>query len=79
MYFCLLLISFKICIYEDFSYACFINCLATSNVGAGDQKPDYEFNVWTQPDCAGTSYENRNRSYQNSHLFHIEVFLYKIY
>lgn len=23
--------------------------------------PDYEFNVWTQPDCAGTEYENGNR------------------
>jgi len=32
-----------------------------SNVGASDQKPDCEFNVWTKPDCAGTSYENRNR------------------
>ncbi|XP_032441841.1 cytosolic carboxypeptidase-like protein 5 isoform X4 [Xiphophorus hellerii] len=25
--------------------------------------PDYEFNVWTQPDCAGTEYENGNRSW----------------
>lgn len=23
--------------------------------------PDYEFNVWTQPDCAGTEHENGNR------------------
>lgn len=23
--------------------------------------PDYEFNVWTQPDCAGTEQENGNR------------------
>lgn len=23
--------------------------------------PDYEFNVWTQPDCAGTENENGNR------------------
>jgi len=47
----------------------FINCSVTSNVGAGDQKPDYEFNVWTKPDCAGTSYENRNRCCQNHHIF----------
>ncbi|XP_071385968.1 cytosolic carboxypeptidase-like protein 5 [Centroberyx affinis] len=25
--------------------------------------PDYEFNVWTQPDCAGTEQENGNRSW----------------
>uniref|UniRef100_A0A3Q2QCU3 Cytosolic carboxypeptidase-like protein 5 n=1 Tax=Fundulus heteroclitus TaxID=8078 RepID=A0A3Q2QCU3_FUNHE len=25
--------------------------------------PDYEFNVWTQPDCVGTEYENGNRSW----------------
>ncbi|XP_029902487.1 cytosolic carboxypeptidase-like protein 5 isoform X2 [Myripristis murdjan] len=25
--------------------------------------PDYEFNVWTQPDCAGTENENGNRSW----------------
>ncbi|KAM3860913.1 cytosolic carboxypeptidase-like protein 5 [Diretmus argenteus] len=24
---------------------------------------DYEFNVWTQPDCAGTEHENGNRSW----------------
>lgn len=23
--------------------------------------PDHEFNVWTQPDCAGTEHENGNR------------------
>lgn len=23
--------------------------------------PDYEFSVWTQPDCAGTEHENGNR------------------
>lgn len=26
--------------------------------------PEYEFNVWTQPDCGGTEHENGNR-YQN--------------
>uniref|UniRef100_A0A8C8FPV1 Cytosolic carboxypeptidase-like protein 5 n=1 Tax=Oncorhynchus tshawytscha TaxID=74940 RepID=A0A8C8FPV1_ONCTS len=25
--------------------------------------PDYEFNVWTRPDCAGTEHENGNRSW----------------
>ncbi|XP_053193254.1 cytosolic carboxypeptidase-like protein 5 [Scomber japonicus] len=25
--------------------------------------PDYEFNVWTQPDCAGSEHENGNRSW----------------
>ncbi|XP_064605569.1 cytosolic carboxypeptidase-like protein 5 isoform X2 [Liolophura sinensis] len=28
-----------------------------------DVKPDYEVNVWTNPDCAGTPYENGNRSW----------------
>ncbi|ESP05628.1 hypothetical protein LOTGIDRAFT_102525 [Lottia gigantea] len=28
-----------------------------------DLKPDYEYNVWTKPDCAGTEYENGNRSW----------------
>ncbi|KAI8787445.1 cytosolic carboxypeptidase-like protein 5 isoform X1 [Biomphalaria glabrata] len=28
-----------------------------------DIKPDYEFNVWTSPDCAGTEFENPNRSW----------------
>jgi len=40
----------------------FNNYVVGGNVGTGDQKPDYEFSVWTKPDCAGTSYENRNRS-----------------
>ncbi|XP_073669802.1 cytosolic carboxypeptidase-like protein 5 isoform X3 [Paramisgurnus dabryanus] len=26
-------------------------------------KPDYEFNVWTKPDCADTEFENGNRSW----------------
>lgn len=26
-------------------------------------KPDYEFNVWTKPDCANTEFENGNRSW----------------
>ncbi|XP_061668017.1 cytosolic carboxypeptidase-like protein 5 isoform X2 [Syngnathoides biaculeatus] len=30
--------------------------------------PDYEFNVWTQPDCAGTEHENGNRTW-----FHFSV------
>lgn len=26
-----------------------------------ESKVDYEFNVWTKPDCEGTPYENPNR------------------
>ncbi|XP_056604967.1 cytosolic carboxypeptidase-like protein 5 isoform X1 [Triplophysa dalaica] len=26
-------------------------------------QPDYEFNVWTKPDCANTEFENSNRSW----------------
>lgn len=25
--------------------------------------PDFEFNVWTLPDCAGTEFENGNRTW----------------
>ncbi|XP_056419685.1 cytosolic carboxypeptidase-like protein 5 isoform X2 [Hyla sarda] len=31
--------------------------------GFGSPAPDYEFNVWTRPDCAETEYENGNRSW----------------
>lgn len=27
----------------------------------GEPRPDYEFNVWTHPDCHGTEFENGNR------------------
>ena len=27
----------------------------------GDIKADYEYNVWTKPDCAGSTFENGNR------------------
>ncbi|KAM3603595.1 uncharacterized protein V6R79_025633 [Siganus canaliculatus] len=30
---------------------------------ASSLSPDYEFNVWTQPDCGGTEHENGNRSW----------------
>ncbi|KAL5016457.1 hypothetical protein ScPMuIL_006046 [Solemya velum] len=29
----------------------------------GELRPDMEFNVWTKPDCAGTEFENGNRSW----------------
>nr|XP_022317120.1 cytosolic carboxypeptidase-like protein 5 isoform X5 [Crassostrea virginica] len=29
----------------------------------GEPRPDYEFNVWTHPDCHGTEFENGNRSW----------------
>ncbi|GLG96635.1 uncharacterized protein GBIM_03561 [Gryllus bimaculatus] len=28
-----------------------------------DDVPDFEFNLWTAPDCAGTEYENGNRTW----------------
>ncbi|KAM9704624.1 cytosolic carboxypeptidase-like protein 5 isoform 2-T2 [Menidia menidia] len=34
-----------------------------SSTSGSQLTPDYEFNVWTQPDCAGTEYENGNRSW----------------
>ena len=27
------------------------------------ETPDYEFNLWTRPDCAGTEFENGNRTW----------------
>ena len=35
----------------------------TTNLYGCTITPDYEFNVWTKPDCAGTAYENGNRSW----------------
>ena len=35
--------------------------LFTSDSDAGKPPADFEFNVWTKPDCAGTPYENANR------------------
>ncbi|XP_036405620.1 cytosolic carboxypeptidase-like protein 5 [Megalops cyprinoides] len=32
-------------------------------LSAGLCNPDYEFNVWTKPDCAETEFENGNRSW----------------
>lgn len=32
-----------------------------SSVSGLSLTPDYEFNVWTQPDSAGTEHENGNR------------------
>ncbi|KAI1897683.1 hypothetical protein AGOR_G00085790 [Albula goreensis] len=38
--------------------------IAISGVLSGGlSNPDYEFNVWTKPDCAETEYENGNRSW----------------
>ncbi|XP_019947496.2 cytosolic carboxypeptidase-like protein 5 isoform X2 [Paralichthys olivaceus] len=34
-----------------------------STTSGSTVSPDYEFNVWTQPDCAGTEHENGNRSW----------------
>ncbi|XP_077148023.1 cytosolic carboxypeptidase-like protein 5 isoform X3 [Ranitomeya variabilis] len=34
-----------------------------SSNGGSAPAPDYEFNVWTRPDCADTEYENGNRSW----------------
>ncbi|XP_051546512.1 cytosolic carboxypeptidase-like protein 5 isoform X2 [Myxocyprinus asiaticus] len=31
--------------------------------GSVHTQPDYEFNVWTKPDCASTEFENSNRSW----------------
>ena len=30
---------------------------------SNSDSPDYEFNIWTNPDCAGTEFENSNRSW----------------
>lgn len=34
-----------------------------SSLSGPNPSPDYEFNVWTQPDSAGTEHENGNRSW----------------
>ncbi|XP_051880835.1 cytosolic carboxypeptidase-like protein 5 isoform X2 [Pristis pectinata] len=35
----------------------------SGNFGNAISTPDCEFNVWTKPDCAGTEFENSNRSW----------------
>lgn len=35
--------------------------VATAPTTGSTSSPDYEFNVWTRPDCAETEYENGNR------------------
>ncbi|XP_075971390.1 cytosolic carboxypeptidase-like protein 5 isoform X3 [Anticarsia gemmatalis] len=40
--------------------------LIASSVNAktnATETPDYEFNLWTRPDCAGTEFENGNRTW----------------
>ncbi|KAF8562258.1 hypothetical protein P879_10623 [Paragonimus westermani] len=41
---------------------------AAGNVSIYDFKADYDFKVWTRPDCAGTLFENGNRTW-----FHFSV------
>ncbi|XP_066524503.1 cytosolic carboxypeptidase-like protein 5 isoform X2 [Hoplias malabaricus] len=36
---------------------------SSSSTGNPQLHIDYEFNVWTKPDCAGTEFENGNRSW----------------
>ena len=35
----------------------------TRNIGTLSLTPDFEYNLWTSRDCAGTSYENSNRTW----------------
>lgn len=35
----------------------------TISVGGSNDLPDFEFNIWTNPDCAGTEFENGNRTW----------------
>ncbi|XP_012781673.2 cytosolic carboxypeptidase-like protein 5 isoform X2 [Ochotona princeps] len=37
--------------------------VAAASIGGMAALPDYEFNVWTRPDCAETEFENGNRSW----------------
>ena len=34
-----------------------------TSLGIPSLAPDFEYNLWTSPDCAGTSYENSNRTW----------------
>ncbi|XP_006880663.1 PREDICTED: cytosolic carboxypeptidase-like protein 5 [Elephantulus edwardii] len=36
---------------------------AAASISSFSSSPDYEFNVWTRPDCAETEFENGNRSW----------------
>lgn len=46
----------------NFTLHLIIPCFTLDNVKYyGEPRPDYEFNVWTHPDCHGTEFENGNR------------------
>jgi hypothetical protein len=36
---------------------------SAANLGILPLAPDFEYNLWTSPDCSGTSYENSNRTW----------------
>lgn len=36
-------------------------------------QPDYEFNVWTKPDCANTEFENSNRYKRHPSIFFEQI------
>ncbi|CAB3236686.1 unnamed protein product [Arctia plantaginis] len=36
---------------------------SVNSKGNATETPDYEFNLWTRPDCAGTEFENGNRTW----------------
>ncbi|XP_054332080.1 cytosolic carboxypeptidase-like protein 5 isoform X1 [Pongo pygmaeus] len=40
-----------------------VGCGASALTSSIASSPDYEFNVWTRPDCAETEFENGNRSW----------------
>ena len=40
---------------------------------AGEPRPDYEFNVWTKPDCGGTPFENGNRFVNHLFMRHLSI------
>ncbi|XP_021109263.1 cytosolic carboxypeptidase-like protein 5 isoform X3 [Heterocephalus glaber] len=40
-----------------------VGAVTSAPTGGVTSSPDYEFNVWTRPDCAETEFENGNRSW----------------
>lgn len=46
----------------DFTFVLIIAPTINPKTNAAET-PDYEFNLWTRPDCAGTEFENGNRTW----------------
>jgi len=60
---CAVILTSIIYLYWYSNYNAFFFFSAQPSSNNALETPDYEFNIWTNPDCAGTEFENGNRSW----------------